>query len=243
MKTTISKKIRHSLLIEEAEFGSLYKFMSSRYERVQIVAYCLDGSELETDKVAEIFEFENLNYRRIQTVVVSARNDWEERLSLAIRSNGSGFLGTAELDLSSQDDEAALYVSREVLKRLAEMKPTYDLLARTSVVYVAFGLWGLFGLAVTAMRMLKLAPPSPGLAEISAIESFNAAVLATLLLLAITYPLDLGRKYLFPKVFFLFGKQKKTMETIRRWRSFVFGAIILSVGIGLFVEFVGKRLF
>jgi len=225
MKTSISKTVRHSLLIDEDEFGGLFDFLSKQFEHVELTANCLDGSTLETEDVTEILEFENLNYRRITEVIIMARSGAEDRIRLSICSDStlsgkllSVLVGT-RFSVSSQDDKRALYVSEEIIKRLKEMKPWYDLLARSSVILTLGFLWGACSLGITLAEMLGFRTPRPSSSQLSVLQTINIGMVLTLAFLAVTCPIEIGLKHLFPRIFFLFGKQKKTMETIEKWRS------------------------
>lgn len=231
MKTTITKEIHHSILAEGDELQSLCGFISSRYKDTEISAQCIDGSKLETKDIKEILSFENPNYRKIKNISFQAHNDFDERLSFDIWADRT--FTSAELRIESQDDEQALYATHEILNKLREMKPWYDLLARIPISYVVFGLWFLWGMWITANQLIGLRPPAASLTKYSIFESLNIAVLITIIAFAIVYPFDWVQKRIFPKVFFLIGKQKKTMETIKKWRGFIFGGILLAIVTGI----------
>jgi hypothetical protein len=239
MKTTISKELRHSLLIEDVDLKSLYAFISSRYNEVDVGAKCIDGSKLESKEVDEIVLFDNPSYRKIKSISFYAKSDFDERLSLGIWADG---VPNVDLEVESKNDEQALYISREILNKFAEMKPWYDLLARVSISYVLCGLWFLWSMSITASQILGKSPPSATFAKYSIIETFNILLLLGLIAVAVIYPLDRVQKRLFPKVFFLLGKQKKTMETIKRTRNFVFSGLILTIVTGILVNIVSNWL-
>lgn len=240
MKTTLSKDIHHSLLIEESDLHFIYGFISSRYERVEASAKCIDGSKLETKEINEITSFENPNYRKIRFLSFRARNDLDERMSLDIWTDRT--LVNAELQIESQVDEQALYISREILNRLAETKPWYDILTRATLSLVVPALLFAWGMWATVGQLVGLRPPSPVMAKYSTIEQLNFIILFAVILSAITYVLDQLQKHLFPRVFFLIGKQKRTMETIRKWRGFVFGGVIFAIVIGVIANIISHWL-
>jgi hypothetical protein len=238
MKTTLSKDIRHSLLVEEGDLQSLYDFVSLKYNEVEAAAKCIDGSKLETKEIREITSFENPSYRKIKSISIHARNDSDERMSLDIWTDRA-FI-SAEFQIESQNDEQALYVSREILNRLAEVKPWYDLLTRVSISYVLYGLWFIWGMWNTVTQLMGLRPPSSVLAKYSTIEVLNFMLLIVIAAFVITYPFNRLQKYLFPKIFFLLGKQKRTMETIVKWRGFVFGGVVFAIVIGVIANAISS---
>lgn len=238
MKTTLSKDVRHSLLVEGSDLQSLYKFLLSKYEKVEATAKCIDGSKLETSEINEITSFENPNYRKIKFISIQAQNGPDERMSLDIWADRT--FTNAELQIHSLVDEHALYISREILNRLAEMKPWYDWLTRVPVSYVLLGLWFIVSIWNTALQVIGLRPPSSMLAKYSTIEVLNFVILFVIVVLAVIYPLDRLQRYLFPKVFFMIGKQQRTMETIRKWRGFVFGGVIFAIVIGVVANIISQ---
>src|ERR1051326_6470605 len=99
MKTNISKSIRHSLLVDGDELGSLVEFIRSRYEKISITAECKDNSELEAGDISEIINFDNPSYRKIKTITINAYTSYDERLRLSIdsSSNFNMYMSSARL--------------------------------------------------------------------------------------------------------------------------------------------------
>ena len=224
MKTTISKDIKHSLLIEEDELKTLHKFISERYDEIKATAKCADGSMLESKNIEEIISFENPNYRNIEAISITSYTQPNEKFSLDISERlGS----TAELQIESLSDETALYIINEIQHRLAEMKPWYDLIARLKWALIILIPWLAWSLVFTFQQFIGIRPPSNS--NFSTFETFNFAVLFAVVFFIIVLPLEWLQKKLFPKVFYLIGKQVKTMDSIEKWRNFIFGGIILTL--------------
>lgn len=228
MKVEFSKTIYHSLLIQEEELRSLCSFVSSRFEEITITAACVDGSRLETPDIEEILRFENPKFRRIKSVGIEGRSGVDEHISLDLYSDR---FSTAEIFLTCESDDRAVYISREILNRLAEMKPAYNLLARVHVSTVLLILWGSATFWYTTLLVLGLSSASGP--KYSAAQEVNISILLAIVFMAVTYPFDKLQRYLFPKVFFLLGKQKQAMETIKQWRSFIFYGLLLSIITGV----------
>lgn len=233
MKITISKNVYHSLLVEAEDLRGIFDFLASKYKSAEAAGNCTDGSSLETQDIQELLAFENLNYRRLTSIMIKAKDDWEETLSFTI---GSDRTSTAEIYLTSNNDEKALYISQEILKRLTDMKPSCDWVARASVLHTALTLFLVAWLILQIILAFGLARLEYHPLTIT--EYVNQNLFFVIILFAITYPLDALRRYLFPKVFFLIGKQKKTMETIRKWRSFIFITVILTIALGVITNWI-----
>lgn len=235
MKTTIPKNITHSILAESDEIKSIYDFLASKYKSVEITGFCNDGSQLETKDIQDLLSFENLNYRKIEAISFSAIGD-DERFRLAIKDN-------TELHLSSNNDERAVYIAEEIIKRLLDMKLSYDWISRVPVLVAAISLlmivWFLWQIAIyTGVISSAQAYTSTGVSEY-----INRSVFMAIVILGITYPFEKLKKYLFPKVFFLIGKQKKAMETIQKVRTFIFVTVLLSLLLGIITNWLSSTVF
>ncbi len=240
MRTTILKKVRHSLLAEEDDLRSLCAFVASRYTKLEFVARCVDGSTLESKDINEILSFENPNYRRIRSVSVRAQNDYNDRLSLDIFVDG--VFTSSELDISSMMGEQALWTSREILNRLAEMKPWYDLLARVQISYVLCGLWFVWSMWLTVEQLLGLVPPAPP-SRFSWIEQLNSITLVVVIAIVASEALSRVQRYFFPLVFLMIGKQIRMMGTIQKLRGVVFSGVILAIIVGIAANTISNWLF
>lgn len=240
MKTSITRTFSHGLLVDEINLNALVDFVSPKYQSFQIVAICSDGSRLESNNIADIIAFENPNYRAIISLTLEARTSVAERFSLRITSEV--FYRVAEMNVESESDERALYVSSEVIRRLNEMKPWYAFLVRYlwSMIFgllsFGYGTWQAIQDTLLNGKLFNLTPSS-----ISQISILSVVYLLTILCLVIYVLLlliDRLQNILFPKVFFLLGKQKQTMASIEWWRQLVFGGIVLAIVTGVLGNFI-----
>ncbi|MGI8656663.1 MAG: hypothetical protein ACR2LC_15775 [Pyrinomonadaceae bacterium] len=228
MKTQIQRSIKHSLLIEGEELTSLYSFIHSKYSEAEITAECNDDSQLETEEISDIINFDNPNYRRITSITINARNSYEE--TLRIRINSAWFSEPVQFTIKSQNDEAAVYITQELVKLFSEMKPGYDLLTRISVITFIGGLGATYSLLRTIALLFGWVKPLPPLSnELSWAEAINLMILFIVVLFGILALFEWLRLSLFPKVFFMIGKQKKKMERLIKWRWVVFASLLLSI--------------
>jgi len=238
MKFIISKEIKHALLIDEKNLRELFEFISNKYEKVEITIKCNDKSLLETKDIEEILSFENSNYRKIISITITGRNSLEERLSFSIVNDLSRnildvgyplFGPTAEYTVISEKEEIAQFNSDKLIKLLLELKPSffYDIFSRTTLLSIIV----LFGGTASIIYCggVGFGIISRTSSNVSGIESLSAGVILFIALLVITYPFELLRQWLFPRVFLLLGKQKKNMKTIENCRKIIF--IVLTFGI------------
>jgi hypothetical protein len=239
MKTTISKHINHSILVEPEELKSLFDFISSKYKEIEATGNCSDGSSLETKNIQELLSFDNLTHRRFTSIAIRARDSFDETCSLEIHSDGlNSLFSTVDIYLTSQSDERAVYVVHEIIQRFLNMKPSYDWIARTSVILATAIVIGVLGLLLNIGIL-----PSAQRTQSSISEYVNQGLLFFTVFIAITYPIDLLRKYLFPKVFFVIGRQKKTLEMIGKIRSFIFISVILAIILSVIANWISIKLF
>ncbi|MBU4348569.1 hypothetical protein KJ830_02250 [bacterium] len=243
MKFTISKEIKHAILIDENSLNDLFKFISEKYEKVEIIAKCNDGSLLETKDIKEILSFENPNYRKIISITITGRNSPEEKLSFSIINKFPpypisldfpfGGPSTAECTIVSEKEEIAKFNSDKLKQMLLELKPSffYDFLARISLLSIIALFWGTTSMIYWVKVFFGIIPKTSS--NFSGIEAFSFIVILIIALIVITYPFDLLRQWLFPKVFLLLGKQKKNMKTIQNYRTIIFVVLILGMVISI----------
>jgi len=252
MKFTISKEIKHAMLIDENNLSGLFKFISEKYEKVEIITKCNDGSLLETKDIEEILSFENPNYRKIISVTITGRNSPEERLSFSTIINNFSWdiisldlpfwESTAELTIISEQEEIAKYNSDKLKQLLLELKPSffYDFLARTSLLSIIILLWGT--LSIIYWGKVIFGVISSIYSKVSGLEAINITLFLAFAVIFITYPFDLLRKWLFPKVFLVLGKQRKNMETIQNYRKIFFVVFLLGIVISIIAGLILRKI-
>jgi len=243
MKTKIYKTIKHSLFIEERDLKNIFDFLKKNYKEIEIKAICIDGSILETKNINEIIEFYNPNYRKIKIIEITAYNNYyNDRVSITIGENNSSlfFSNSAEFFITSETDENARDRTQELIKFFLEIKPFYDWFARFSIFDFVVILWAVIGLSISAGELFGLLPRTEN--KFSAVEALNYIVIILILVFFITYPIDRFRRWIFPRVFFNIGNQKRTAEKINQWRNIIFKTILLGIFVSLVASLVTKLL-
>lgn len=244
MKTKINTKIKHSLTVDKDGLRSIQKFISKQYKHTEFTANCVDGSILETDNIEEIIDFENPNYRRITEIVFEAQNDssnWSssERATLKIESQNGGLSRifnevSISLNVRSESDEKAVFVVKEIRSLLKEMRPWYNLFARTSIFAVYGLIWIICCVIVTVLLFMGLITSDTGTISISSLIAINVSGTIGLGLL------DYVRASLFPMIFFDIGRQNRKMEQIKFWRKLIFGSIGLALLISILANILSR---
>jgi hypothetical protein len=244
MKITITKKIKHSLLIEESELRALFNFLSSKYEKFWITTRCIDGSALETIVIDDFFNFENPNKKRIRSITIRAfSSDFDERVFLDIITDGSLLFSynKTELTVESRSQETAEIVTNTILSRLFEMKPWYDFLAR----YPIYNVLLVFFLGISPLvflgYFLGFIRSSNISIKLPLEEVLGVIFLFVMGFLSVETILYTIQCYLFPKIFFMIGKQKKGMEIRIKWRYFLGVTIFISFVISLIANSISAK--
>ncbi|MDE0087085.1 MAG: hypothetical protein OXU23_15295 [Candidatus Poribacteria bacterium] len=232
MKTRIDTEIEHSLIVDKDGLRAIQNFIFKQYKHTEFTAKCVDGSILETDNIEEIISFSNPNFRHITQIVFEAQNDPSEGLTLEMESQ-SGFFGEPiSLDVRSESDEKAVFVVKEIRDLLKEMKPWYDLLARTPIWMVCLCIGIALCVMITILRFMGRIPFYPGTASLLSMITLGVSGLVVIGLL------DYVKASLFPIIFFEIGKQKRKMERIKFWHKLLFG----SIGLALLISILGNIL-
>lgn len=227
-KISISKDVNHSLLVDEGELKSLCDYLATKYDRLELTASCVDGTTLETSAVDDIVQFDNPTPRKIKGLTIDALKSYEERVSIDI--DGGNLLGGGSFTIKSLSDEDALVISSEILSKFAEMKPWYDLFARYKITYFILGFLAVVLIGISFGVTFGFTPKT------SSQITFDQWVVGFVIAIVIVnfgFWINALQRYLFPRVFFLLGKQKRTMETIISVRKYVFSGVILAIIVGL----------
>ena len=250
VKINIEKRIHHALEIGEGDLKSLFWFISERYKQIDIYAHCIDGTSLDTENIDEILSFENPNYRRIKSISIRAKNSFDETLNVDIKNDGISllFASNVEISIKSENDAQALYISQELTKKFSEMKPWYNLLA--VIPFPAIVLAIEFFLIILGTIIAIVTGDTQRLAIINALSlgtmitniNIFLCLFGNIFSIIFVFASMQLQEKIFPKIFFLIGKQKKSMEILKKWHSFIFIGIIFGIILGVIVNAISNWL-
>ena len=233
-RSRLTATIRHSLLLEPEELKVCLAVIRRDLESVNISAHCKDGTTLESDNIEEILDFDNPAFRRIERMTISARSKYPKTDSASLDIDSDSF-STATLSIDSTDDAQALSKKNEIVNRLKESKPGYDLLARVSVL-TFIGCLGVIasfvGGALVFFGKVKTQGPR------SFAEEFDFFVFTGAIFLAITYLLDKPRAWLFPRLHFLIGRQAQDAAERKKWRGILFNVLLVGLVVGILASLI-----
>jgi len=233
------REIKHALVIEEEELLKISGLIAEKYEEIEISAKCSDKTILNSKDINDIIRFENHNFRKIESISIrgfnSGSKDYsiEENLFLTI-VNKAFISATAEFSVRSKKEKDLNYILGKLDELFLGAKPWYNFLAKISVFWILFWiLFVAFGTVTILYIYFRITGEIPKdtteLLSTTTVEKIFIGPIFIFLIYCITYPFDRLRGWLFPKLFFLLGRQKKTMEKIESVRKVLF--IVICVGL------------
>jgi hypothetical protein len=237
METRIYRSAKHALLVSREDIEGTAEFVRRRYARLEFSAHCTDGSTLTTKNADEILNFENRNDRRIDELKLEFRqDDITERGDIQFSDEG---FRLCRWTVWSNDDGFAQQIATELGQRVRASRPWYSWIIRIRPTAVFVGFLLLLSATLTWGYLLKTGHlpstehPSPDFAEIFNVLLPILVILGLCLLLA-----EKVWSWMFPKLWFLIGRQTREFEKRERVRRLVFGGVIGAIVIGLIVNYL-----
>ena len=236
METRIYRSAKHALLVSREDIEGLANFLGQRYQRLEFSAHCTDGSTLTTTTANELLDFENRSDRRIDEIKLEFRqNDIAERGDIDFSDQA---FRLCRWTVWSNDDGLAQQIAGELGQRVRASRPWYSwiTLARPAIVFV--GLVVLFGAALTWHDLLKTGHlPSMERKTPDFGDVFSLLIPILIVLGACLFFAEKVWSWMFPKLWFLIGRQKREFEKRERVRRWLFGGVIGAIMIGLVVNY------
>jgi hypothetical protein len=237
VETRIFRTRSHPILVSAEDIKILVQLLSKHYSDAKFCASCSDGSRLTTNDVDEILQFDNPTSRKIQKLEISFnRGGFDDSGDVELGDFG---LCTTQITVRGGDDVKVSHVASEINRQLAEYKPWYWLLLKlrpSIILWVAL----ISYLVVVNWRYVlltgKLVDAKIGFDGF--ISMIYLLIPVMLVLIPAVIYLDKAWDWLFPKVWFLIGRQLREFERRASVRRFVFIAIGLSLIVGVASNFV-----
>lgn len=223
MKSRIDRTFAFALLVEPRELKSLEAAFREHFDALKISARCRDGTRLEPKDLDELVGFDNLSFRRIESVEFSAGSLLQGRAT----TNIGGFRQTAEMSVACNEDSKTIRVASEIESIVKEMRPWYSFLARTNLVFVFLAVSIAMGLGASLGEYFGVFSVTESRHDPTTLR--NVALFFYGLLVAVTYLANRLWCKFFPRVFFAIGKQVQVYEKILTWRKTVFGTLLLGI--------------
>jgi hypothetical protein len=242
METRIYRSVKHALLVRREDVEGLASFIRQQYARLEFSAHCTDGSTLTTELPNDLLDFENRSDRRIDELRLAfRRDDIAERGDIEFSDEGSR---RSRWTVWSNDDGFAQQIATELGKRIRATRPWYSWLSRTRPTIVFIAWLVLLGSALTWYDLIKtgrfasMDHKTPDSGEMWSVLVPILAVLGLCLLV-----IEKSWSWLFPKLWFLIGRQAREFEKRERVRRWVFGGVLGAILIGLLVNYLSVAFF
>jgi hypothetical protein len=236
LRTRLKRKIHHALVLAPEDVSALWALLAS-YTKRRISARCVDGSILETEELDELLSFENVGFRRIETIEFAANNSFEERCRLVLRDAGT----TGEWEAEGPDDKQVLHISNEVHSRLRDTRPAYSPFCHFEAANILSVICGVLGIWWTLKRLGGIDPPLPGASRLYFVDWINLTFLGAGLFFLLTWPVNRAQRWLFPRVFFRIGRQESQWHKRERARELLGLTFILSILASIIATFLYDR--
>ena len=148
MDIKINRTTTYSIVITENELKALVNFLSSNYSNISITASCSDGSTLITKEIEDIINFENSNFRKIESMKLDFGEHNTQGGDVELND---GLLSTCKFSVNDADDAKALKVAKEIEQRLEECKTWYSI-----KTFYSFIFWAGYGIVFLWSTMILL---------------------------------------------------------------------------------------
>ena len=102
--------------------------------------------------------------------------------------------------------------------------------------------WVIWAMWSSVRRFVGAYPPQPPASPLAFFDSFILSVLVVVVVFALIWPVDKFLRWLFPRLFFVVGRQEDEWNRREKWRSVVFVGFALSLVTSLAAAFIFKHL-
>lgn len=249
LKRTIPKEYKHAFLLHKDDLKNIYNFLADHFETISIYVKCSDNSHFLPKNIDELLTYENPNYRKITLIKFDMQKPGETCL-LKIGIDSILFSNSAliEVKIDGLNNDGVL---NELDKKLQELKPWYSILTYWDftivlplivflpLLVIAF-LQNLTGIASKLSNDINtsLANQVPTSSMFTDSEQSTIVYSFFFLIIIFGYLIDRSKNYLFPKVFFVIGKQEKNLNRIDFWRYGVILTLIVGIASSTIASFL-----
>jgi len=241
METRIRRSVKHALLVSREDIEGLANFLGQRYELLGFSAHCIDGSTLTTKTAKELLDFDNRNDRRIDEIRLEfQQTDFSERGDIEFSDEA---FRVCSWTVWSNDDGLAQQIASELGKRVRASRPWYSWITWARPMFIFPALLMLLGVAITwhdffkTGRLPSMERKTPDFGDV-----FTLLIPILVVLGACIFFAEKVWSWMFPKLWFLIGRQKREFEKRERVRGWLFGGVIGAIIIGFLVNYLSVAL-
>jgi len=235
MQTNIQRQHKEAIILTPEDLKAISALITNNYAAPYIEAGCSEGSKLTTEDLQEILDYENPNFRRIESL--NLRTFQGKGSSISITFN-AGAESTCVISIRDTEDKRALAVADELGKRLTLCRPPYSPLTK-----LTFAMLGAIALILAAAVFVGLSV-WPQLTskqlELSVGPLFKIVLPLVLVAMALISYIERGWNWMFPRLWFSIGRQNGELKKRENVRNLIFVVIGLAFVINIIANMVTR---
>ena len=233
--------LKIATLITEPAINNFNKFLVKNFDNIEYVGTTSDGTEITFFSVDALLSYPNFKKRSLVGLKIKCDSD-DRNLYIDISSFRRIFPETITYFLQSDNREWGFSFEDELIERLKEFKPWYNILTFTDLTLGIPFIFILFFLFILAIDyFIKLFGYSGFLSIDYNSNSTNNPIVGYIVwipILILCYIINIIRNYLFPLVFIATGSLKKEYNKRQQISYFIF----VVVGLGIFINIISSYL-
>jgi hypothetical protein len=225
LKTAITCQVTHALVLAREDLAGIAAALRENYPGpFAFEAAYSDGTTRTHADFPDLLSYENPSFRRLTSLKLIAGAAQEDGCNLVIKPR---LLNSCRIHIADSDEKRARKLADELSNRLAECRPLYSFATRFSPAWCC-----------AASMLIGLV-----LLHATGVIDLEVFLIPGLFLIAVTsLYFGYGWKWLFPKVWFLLGRQEKEFAKRATIRNWIFGTILGGVVIGVLGNLVTQLL-
>ena len=233
--------LKIATLITEPTINSLNQFLTKNFDNIEYVGTTSDGTEMTFCSVDSLLSYSNFKKRNLVGLKVKC-DSVDRNLYIDISCYRRIFPETITYFLQYDNREWGFYFEDELIERLKEFKPWYNILTFTNLTFGIPGIFILCFLFISAVDYFsKLLGYSGFLSIDYNSNSTNNPIVGYIFwipILTFCYIINVIRNYLFPLVFIATGNQKKEYAKRQKISYFIF----VVIGLGIVINIISSYL-
>ena len=249
MNSKTTKSFAGAIVVHPSDLKYLDEYLSRSFSEVTYLATCEDGTKLKPKDLEELLNYENPSFKRLATLSVLAGGENYRDDNIEIVMGKPVYLSskTVDVEFEFEDINQQYAFEKEIINRVKLLRPWYFWL---SPIEWRFLLPALLFVSMLAYPFMTLMQKLRGIRVVEKPPqvkfSENVSVILLFLMIGVLflvgYAVDNSRNFLFPKYFFVIGRQKEVYEKRRNIANVVFVVIILGIIINILSSFIVQPL-
>jgi len=226
------------ILVEEEDLTNLNTFLELHFKELKYKIKTRDNTTIKFEDFEELIKYENPNHKLIEELRIES-GDFYSKDYFEIRFRNEKY-ETIGIEYKYSDASKGALVENELKERIKTFLSGYSFLKKikqSKITYIATT--NIISLWIVLSLINLLDDNSMSLSKFSFVEIFIVVVIFVCIALVIAQNLEKLYKYIFPKVFFCLGVQKKEYKK----RIAVKNYVLVTVLTGFVISIIVSRYF